>query len=337
MKAIVCEMCGSQDLIKQDGYYVCQNCGTKYDPEEAKKLMVEISGTVEVDNSKKLENYYRLARRAKEDGNIENAEKYYGLILEEEPNSWEANFYQIFYQCSNTTIGNMDNACYKLAKSLPNIFRLVSTTDMDEKSKTAAYIEIDKKCYNFASLTIPSNISSASSSFSDSNSKREFIRKHSKGIVVLLTALGDELYNHNLKAIASLKYERALGYESLAGLTPNEVNALVERMKRIQPDFVYKTEEKKSGGGGCYVATAVYGSYDCPQVWTLRRYRDYTLAETWYGRAFIRSYYAVSPTLVKWFGKTEWFKNLWKPNLDRMVNRLNEEGVADTPYQDKNW
>lgn len=21
--------------------------------------------------------------------------------------------------------------------------------------------------------------------------------------------------------------------------------------------------------------------YDCPQVWTLRRYRDYTLAETW--------------------------------------------------------
>ena len=43
-----------------------------------------------------------------------------------------------------------------------------------------------------------------------------------------------------------------------------------------------------SSSGGCYVATAVYGSYDCPQVWTLRRYRDYTLAETWYGRAFIR-------------------------------------------------
>ena len=33
--------------------------------------------------------------------------------------------------------------------------------------------------------------------------------------------------------------------------------------------------EAKSSGG-CYVATAVYGSYDCPQVWTLRRYRDYT-------------------------------------------------------------
>ena len=37
-----------------------------------------------------------------------------------------------------------------------------------------------------------------------------------------------------------------------------------------------------NSSGGCYVATAVYGSYDCPQVWTLRRYRDDTLAETWY-------------------------------------------------------
>lgn len=89
--------------------------------------------------------------------------------------------------------------------------------------------------------------------------------------------------------------------------------------------------------GGCYVATAVYGSYDCPQVWTLRRYRDYTLAETWYGRAFIHTYYAVSPTLVKWFGNTDWFKKLWHPRLDRMVERLNAEGVENTPYADRDW
>ena len=90
-------------------------------------------------------------------------------------------------------------------------------------------------------------------------------------------------------------------------------------------------------GGGCYVATAVYGSYDCPEVWILRRYRDYTLAETWYGREFIRAYYAVSPTLVKWFGHTEWFKKLWKGPLDRMVASLKTEGVKDTPYVDKTW
>ena len=92
-----------------------------------------------------------------------------------------------------------------------------------------------------------------------------------------------------------------------------------------------------SGGGSCYVATAVYGSYDCPEVWTLRRYRDYTLAESWYGRAFIRTYYAISPTLVRWFGKTEWFRNLCKPKLDRMVKRLNMEGVENSPYHDRDW
>lgn len=92
-----------------------------------------------------------------------------------------------------------------------------------------------------------------------------------------------------------------------------------------------------SSSGGCYVATAVYGSYDCPQVWTLRRYRDYTLAETWYGRAFIKTYYAISPTLVKWFGHTEWFKNMWREKLDRMVSELQAEGVESTPYKDKEW
>ncbi len=92
-----------------------------------------------------------------------------------------------------------------------------------------------------------------------------------------------------------------------------------------------------NGSGGCYVATCVYGSYDCPEVWTLRRYRDYTLAETWYGRAFIHIYYAVSPTIVKLFGNTTWFKKMWKSKLDRMVNTLQANGVKSSPYKDKEW
>lgn len=92
-----------------------------------------------------------------------------------------------------------------------------------------------------------------------------------------------------------------------------------------------------ASSGGCYVATCVYGSYDCPEVWTLRRYRDDTLGATWYGRVFIRAYYAISPTLVKWFGKTKWFKKLFKRRLDRMVQKLNQNGVDNTPYQDKAW
>lgn len=104
---------------------------------------------------------------------------------------------------------------------------------------------------------------------------------------------------------------------------------------KTEPLLQIPLQEEKSGG--CYVATAVYGSYDCPQVWTLRRFRDTTLASTWYGRAFIHTYYAISPTLVKWFGKTRWFKAMWQGSLDRLVAKLQAQGVESTPYQDRVW
>lgn len=86
--------------------------------------------------------------------------------------------------------------------------------------------------------------------------------------------------------------------------------------------------------GGCYVATAVYGSYDCPQVWMLRRYRDQFLAKTMLGRAFIKLYYAVSPTAVSLFGTTKWFNKLFRGILDRKLSKLREKGYEDTPYND---
>lgn len=125
-----------------------------------------------------------------------------------------------------------------------------------------------------------------------------------------------------------------------------ELKGIYTEIKELDPSFeapelpnvvAVEPAAAQSSGGGCYVATAVYGSYDCPEVWTLRRFRDYTLAETWHGRAFIRTYYAISPTLVKWFGHTEWFKAIWKPTLDKMVEKLNTNGVENTPYNDRNW
>ena len=100
-------------------------------------------------------------------------------------------------------------------------------------------------------------------------------------------------------------------------------------------DSVTSRPSSSKSSSGCYIATAVYGSYDCPEVWTLRRYRDSVLDNTWYGRFFIRTYYAISPTLVKWFGKTNWFRNLFREPLNRWVNKLNEQGVENIPYTDK--
>ncbi len=87
----------------------------------------------------------------------------------------------------------------------------------------------------------------------------------------------------------------------------------------------------------CYIASCVYGSYNCPQVWTLRRYRDNYLGKSWGGKLFIKFYYAISPTLVKLFGNTKWFKSWWKKYLDKKIEKLKEVGYESTPYNDKKW
>lgn len=86
---------------------------------------------------------------------------------------------------------------------------------------------------------------------------------------------------------------------------------------------------------GCYIATCVYGSYDCPQVWTLRRFRDGTLRKTVPGRLFVRVYYYFSPKLVKRFGDRNTFRRTCRAPLDRLVAALNAKGVEDTPYYDQ--
>lgn len=89
-----------------------------------------------------------------------------------------------------------------------------------------------------------------------------------------------------------------------------------------------------STSGGCYIATAVYGSYDCPEVWTLRRFRDEKLLKSLLGRTFVKMYYIVSPIVVEWFGDAEWFNIFWRGQLDKMVAKLKQEGYRDTPYND---
>ena len=94
MKQLTCEMCGSTDLIKQDGVFVCETCGTKYSVEEAKKMMVEgtveVAGTVKIDDSAKIANYYTIAESACDAGNQKEAENYCNKVIEIEPNNYKA-------------------------------------------------------------------------------------------------------------------------------------------------------------------------------------------------------------------------------------------------------
>ncbi len=89
MKALVCEMCGVADMVKQDGMFVCKYCGCKYTVEEAKKMMIE--GTVQIDHSPMVGNYLNLAENAYNTGNNSEAETYCNKVIEidnENYNAW---------------------------------------------------------------------------------------------------------------------------------------------------------------------------------------------------------------------------------------------------------
>lgn len=105
--------------------------------------------------------------------------------------------------------------------------------------------------------------------------------------------------------------------------------------KKIATERKNAAKQQTNSSEGCYIATSVYGSYDCPEVWTLRRFRDMVLKNSCVGRWFIRVYYAISPTCVKWFGNTKWFRLFWKKKLDRLVNALQNKGIESNRYTDK--
>ncbi len=133
----------------------------------------------------------------------------------------------------------------------------------------------------------------------------------------------------NIQAVKEMKSK----YDKWIALLPEEKQNEVFEWTLVGTDE--NTSSERTSSGGCYVATCVYGSYDCPEVWTLRRFRDYTLDSTWYGRLFIKCYYSISPTIVKRFGEKKWFKAFWKARLDKMVSNLNNKGIKNTSYTDK--
>lgn len=341
MKQLVCEMCGSTELIKQEGMFVCQSCGIKYSVEDAKKMMiegtVEVVGTIKVDSSDKLGKLYQIARRAKEEDNSENAAKYYDLILQDDPMSWEAAFYTVYYSSMQTNLANIQSAATRVHNCTITVLKLIKehVTDTDEQEKAVA--EVHSRVIVICDMLFQSARNHFQEFKQVAGASNEFTARAS-AVVDTLYNLGNQieiLFSEHVGLInlAVYTWKHAVPLHRVymlqtrnIGMQKATIKAYEAKIKKYDPN--YRTS-------GCYVATCVYGSYDCPQVWTLRRYRDNQLAKTPFGRAFIRTYYTISPTLVKWFGDTRLFNTIWKACLDRIISNLQTNGIEDTPYKDK--
>ena len=84
--------------------------------------------------------------------------------------------------------------------------------------------------------------------------------------------------------------------------------------------------------GGCFIATAVYGSYDSPEVLVLRTFRDAVLEKKPIGRMFIKCYYTISPFIAKALSGKKLFKFILKFIIFRpIVNFLKKRKNIDHP------
>ena len=428
MKQLTCEMCGSNDLVKQDGVFVCQSCGCKYSVEEAKKMMVEgtveVTGTVKVDDTARTENYLILAKNACDSKNYLEAENYCNKVIEIEPSNYDAWMFKGYATGWQSTFSNLRieeaincftqgiiNAPDEFKESInervyddaSNLFEAIASlcyktfieiSSEDVADKIVEHMEKIDYCisllhpnlqaeYKSALIEVKQGIAltiaeAATKAWREKSSYRytktapgvkpyvrtddpsgliecanssitlfwkafEWFEEYDEGATDSMILCLKEIISINDDLIHAMHYPIYINGNISQDhvLTVDSKKIRVDKMMRIHSmiknlDPSYHIPERPTVHG-CYIATCIYSSYDCPQVWTLRRFRDNTLAKTMSGRAFIRTYYAISPTLVKWFGHTSWFKKIWKGTLDRVVSKLQANGVEDTPYQDRNW
>lgn len=78
-------------------------------------------------------------------------------------------------------------------------------------------------------------------------------------------------------------------------------------------------ESGEIGDGGCFIATAVYGDLNAPQVIALRKFRDESLLRSAGGRFFVRLYYRLSPSLADFIRRHHFLKAVSRAPLGFLI------------------
>ncbi|KKK70369.1 hypothetical protein LCGC14_2924670 [marine sediment metagenome] len=89
-----------------------------------------------------------------------------------------------------------------------------------------------------------------------------------------------------------------------------------------RPPVTNSETPQESDSGSCFIATAVYYSYDAPEVLVLRRFRDDVLLKNKVGRIFVLLYYKISPYYAKRIKATGLFRNMTKHVLCIIVKYI---------------
>jgi len=135
------------------------------------------------------------------------------------------------------------------------------------------------------------------------------------------TYIGDVGTQVSIRAIPNSGY-RFTGWSGDASGTTNPITITMDSDKSITGNFsrTATTDEDETGKkGGCFIATATYGSPLHPYVDTLRDFRDTYLMPNKLGRSLVDLYYKYSPFIADFIAKHKALKVLVRISLFPMV------------------
>ena len=94
MNKLQCKTCGGKLVMNENDIAVCEYCGMEYKPEAFQKMLVELSGPIEVQGINSRQRLIEKAEALERIGKIGDALKVYTEIAEEYPEEF-IGFYKL--------------------------------------------------------------------------------------------------------------------------------------------------------------------------------------------------------------------------------------------------
>lgn len=230
-----------------------------------------------------LQNLYIIARRSR-DSDLETAARYYEMIQVKDPMSWEAYFYSVYLKAAQCKIIEIESAAHRVTNCIKPVLTLIRDHVEGEEAQNEAVTEVYSRCMAIAGMLdngawnhymeLGTSLgTSGSDSLRQKNVSEMAIRR--LAVTKITSSVGtyiDELFQGR-KAFQAMsltawkatvtrldKLAKFVGREGVSEL----MNMMASQIQKYEPDYKLPEPPQKPAGG-CYVATAVYGSYDCPR------------------------------------------------------------------------
>lgn len=333
-----CPKCGAGlqlDSTLKQGF--CQYCGHKI-------LIQDEVQKVEITNLPKIQNYISLATSSLEDFHFDKALEYFYKVLEIDSENQLAGALKTIAETLNRVsfLDYKDEAAFSGKNHFINIQSEViyKKFELSEDEKTYIRSFLTKLSHHIYESNVDKFLTYLKPALGHSVlllKSKKFLLEYQiffTNLTYLLDSClsyysesndsdGERIYLYGtyLESISQMSKQKSFGglvlkydgnpdNEKPITFIRNISPELSDKYKKYSKDLLNIEPNAKlplynPTEGGCYIATAVYGSYDAPEVLVLRRFRDTKLNKSVAGREFIRIYYKYSPSLaikLKGFG-----------------------------------